>query len=158
MKIRFLHSLKDNIQIGEREMRGITEEQITKYEEQLELRFPKAYKEFLFLAGEYPGSLKLLDGVSTIEDLVDKEFKEYFKEDFLDLFNFNEVRPYWVFTQGAQAFFFMYLDENDEDPMVHRVEFFKIGEYEQTTTGSTFSEFINDLVDYSIESYKAFYG
>jgi len=158
MTIQYLKKLEETprVKYSSKSIKGIPEEQIIKYEELLKIKFPIAYKEFLFLAGEYTGYLTLLEGISSIEEFADKEFKEYFKEKFLDLFNFNETRPYWIFTQGSQAFFFFYLDENTEDPEVWKVEFYEIGKHElsKLEERSRFSEFINDVVDHSIEYYR----
>ncbi|MGH1383554.1 SMI1/KNR4 family protein [Kordia sp.] len=162
MNIHYLKKLKETpkVKYSSKIIKGISEEQIIKYEEQLNIKFPIAYKEFLFLAGQYSGYLTLLEGTSSIEDFADKEFQSYFKEKYLDLFNFNETRPYWVFTQGSQAFFFFYLDENIEDPEVWKVEFYEIGKHElsKLEERSRFSEFINDVVEHSIEYYREMYG
>lgn len=162
MEIQYLKKLEKYPprDIEEPFYRGVSEEQIATYEEQLDINFPMAYKEFLFLAGGNSGRLTLLEGTSSIEDFSDKEFQEYFEKKYLDLFNFNETRPYWVFSQGSQAFFFFYLDEDTEDPKVWKVQFYEIGSYElsQIEDRSNFSEFINDVVDYSIEDYRQLYG
>jgi len=158
MEIQYLNNLKDNPVIYEDRIEGISEEQIITYEQNLRVTFPLAYREFLFLAGKYHGELTLLEGTSSIEKLVNSDFQKYFKKEYIDLFNVNIKRPHWIFSTGSQAFYFFYLDESIEDPKVYLVQLEGKGEHEIIPSVDTFSEFINGVVDYSIQYYKESYG
>ncbi|EDP94217.1 SMI1/KNR4 family protein [Kordia algicida OT-1] len=162
MEIQYLKNLENTskVEYSSQMIEGISEEKIAEYETQLGIIFPLAYKEFLYLAGSYPGYLVLLDGLASIEDLADEEYQAYRQKAYLEPFNFKETRPYWTFATGSQAFWFFYLDEDTEDPIVWQAELYDVGSYDLNHAGKkqTFSEFINDIVDYSKEYYKEMYG
>ncbi|WP_332453297.1 SMI1/KNR4 family protein [Chryseobacterium aquaticum] len=61
MEIIYLKKLKSSSSIGGRVIQGMQENEINTIEKKLKIKFPKAYKEFIFLAGKYSGGLPLMD-------------------------------------------------------------------------------------------------
>lgn len=158
MKIQYLKSLEANLktQYSSKEVEGMSEEDIEKIETTLGITFPVTYREFLYLAGSYAGYLVFLDGTTAIQELADTEYQAYREKAYLNPFNFNEQRKHWTFATGSQAFWFFYLDEGTEDPIVWQVELLDLESYDQDYLGKkrTFSEFINNLVEYSIDYHR----
>lgn len=158
MVLQYLQKLKDNpeIEYSSQKIRGFSEQKITEYEEKLHIQFPLAYREFLYLAGDYPGYLTLLEGHSGIEELADPDVQSYL-DSKKKKFGINIKRPYWVFTEGADTFLYFYLDENTEDPKVWVCEWWtgevEIGKYDNLT----FSQYINSVIDYSKKYYRESY-
>ncbi|MFD2917092.1 SMI1/KNR4 family protein [Psychroserpens luteus] len=61
MEIQYLQKLKENKKIGSEIIKGLSKEHILEAEEKLDVKFPLAYKEFLYLAGSYSGNLHMLE-------------------------------------------------------------------------------------------------
>ncbi|HAT3994317.1 TPA: SMI1/KNR4 family protein, partial [Elizabethkingia anophelis] len=49
MEIKYLKKMKDTPKIGQWVNRGISEQEIAKLEQEFNISFPQAYKEFLYL-------------------------------------------------------------------------------------------------------------
>jgi|GEM_PF-1961285 len=156
MVLQYLQKLKDNPIIYEESIKGISEEEITKYEQKLDIQFPLSYKEYLFLAGDYLGDLLLLEGHSGIEELADPDVQEYLNS-IKQRAGVNIKRPYWFFSTGADAFLYFYLDENTEAPLVWVCGWSmgkaEIGKYDNLS----FSQYINSVIDYSKKYYRESY-
>lgn len=80
--------------------------------------FPKALKEFLFLAGKYCYLCEILMDSQ-------EEFQQFVRQRMLnnDEIGFVFSRPFYVIDTtpgyGGSNFGFVYLDENEEDPWMH---------------------------------------
>lgn len=105
------------------------------------------------MAGDSSRGLRLADGNGSLavltKDAVRKKLEKSLQE-----FQIPIKRPFWVFSEkdGFQQFFFIYLDENSENPPVC---FTTYGEEEDAPNviiklSDTFSQFIDDLIDRSI--------
>ncbi len=145
-----MKSLQENKKIGHDEVEGVSEDQIRKVEQSLKIKFPAVYKEFLFLAGEYHGNLKLFPGHNDLEMLS----KETVRRKLHEMITTNDIkitRPIWPVTEmdGFEYFLFFYLDENKENPELW------IGAYNDEKSkveklGKTLSKYIDDVVKDSV--------
>ncbi len=125
MIIQYLKNLEQNLSIGGDKMRGVSELEIKKAEQKYNINFPKAYKEFLYLAGDYSGNLHLMD-TNSLEELISDWHQEIMKEEIQDTgLDKQLTRPFWLFAEnnGCEVFYFFYLDENTEDPKVYLVNY-----------------------------------
>lgn len=159
MKLQYLQKLKETPSVSycSFEIRGISEQEITDYEKQLDIPFPTSYREFLYLAGDSPGYLTLLEGESGIKELTNPDFITFFEAD-KKLGGVSIERPYWVFSTGTDGFLYFYLDEKSEDPKVWICQW-GFGEVEiEPYDDFTFSEYINSVIDHSKKYYKGLYG
>lgn len=72
--------------------------------------FPRAFREYLFLAGDWGGTGVVNEDWDWVRGRSDHDMKALGYE--LD-------RPYFVFEEYDSQFFIFYLDETDEDPIVY---------------------------------------
>ncbi|MGR3855157.1 SMI1/KNR4 family protein [Chryseobacterium indologenes] len=125
MTIEYLKKLKENPTIHGRTIKGVSEVEIAKAETKFNIKFPKAYKEFLFLAGESRGLLPIM-GTTDLETISSDWHHEIMQEE-LDETTLNKqlIRPFWLFAESneCEVFYFFYLDENTEDPKVYLVNY-----------------------------------
>ena len=148
MTLKYLKKLAENVTIGKSTVRGVSEEEIRVVEEKFDIQFPKAYREFLLLAGEYCGALPLYDTAS-LEELAADWHQEIMKETLED---FGTVidKPFWLYAEsnGCEQFAFFYLDEGD-DPFIYRVDYDIYDDDKQVITKSelTFSQMIDKAID-----------
>jgi len=158
MDITYLQKLKDTPEINTSsfKIKGISEEEISKYEKQLKIKFPKAYKEFLYLAGGHHGYLMMLRGHSGIEELANPEVQKYLNNK-KQRAGVNIKRPYWIFTEEDDVFYFFYLDENTDDPKVYVCDWgFREAEIEPYYK-YTFSQYLYSLIKNSKDYYDKSY-
>jgi len=125
MTIEYLKKLKENPTIDGRTIKGVSEIEIAKAEAKFNIKFPKAYKEFLFLAGESRGSLPIMD-TTDLETISSDWHHEIMQEEIEETgLKKQLIRPFWLFAEsnGCEVFYFFYLDENTEDPKVYLVNY-----------------------------------
>lgn len=153
MEIKYLKKLKENPTINRRTIKGISEDAIKKIEKRLNVKFPLVYKEFLYLAGDYTGGLRLAEGNSSIDMLVKDDVRKKLEKS-IEQFQIPINKPIWVISEkdGFQQFFFFYLNEGTENPAVW---FTTYGEDDEDPNiliklNDTFSQFVDELVDKSI--------
>lgn len=152
MKIKYLEKLEKAPRIREQKTKGVKESEILKVEKHLNIKFPLAYKEFLLLAGQDHGGLQLADGATSLADLSDEKRIIYMHK-CLEKANLKIERPFWVISEqdGFQQFYFFYLDEETENPIVYGVTY---GNTDDTSIiyslNKTFSEFIDTVIEKSI--------
>ncbi|MCQ4140495.1 SMI1/KNR4 family protein [Chryseobacterium sp. EO14] len=58
MTIELLKKLEQNKKIGSEIIQGVSEVEINKVETKFDIKFPRAYREYLSLAGKYAGNLQ----------------------------------------------------------------------------------------------------
>ncbi|WP_298544760.1 hypothetical protein [uncultured Aquimarina sp.] len=115
MEIKYLKSFADNPTLAGWTNKGLSIAQIQDLEIQYlnGAQFPRAYREFLFLAGER----------TYIEaDIVDWEDMIEDAEEQFEIYGISKIdRPIWITDQvdACQQFGFIYLDENVEDPIIY---------------------------------------
>lgn len=148
MDIKYLQALDKNRKIGVREIEGVSEEEIQKVEEKFNIKFPRAYREFLFLAGEYKGALPLYD-TSNLKTLASDWHQELMYE-VMEEFGTKIDRPFWLYAEsnGCEQFVFFYLDEGD-DPYIHIVDYDDNDDDKQVVKKSknTFSKGIEGAIE-----------
>jgi len=151
MIIQYLKKLEQNKIINHRKLEGSSESEIKQVETRLNIQFPEVYKEFLYLAGKYPGGLQLFPGHSDLTMLSKQSQLEKLKEQVKES-NLKIDRPFWVFTEmdAFEQFLFFYLDEDPIDPKVYGVTYRNDTEYYVYELGEKFSQYIDGLVDRSI--------
>lgn len=155
MSYIYMQKLANTPKIGTQKIRGVSSSEITKVEQRLNIKFPLAYKEFLLLAGDYPGNLQLFDGHSTLDMLADNEVLGYLKE-ALKRNKLSITRPFWVISEYGDfdQFTFFYLDENTDNPEVWGVTYRGEDEGYIYPLNKTFSEHISTIIDKSIHFSK----
>ncbi|UIR55062.1 SMI1/KNR4 family protein [Sphingobacterium sp. SRCM116780] len=114
MQIEYLTKMKNTPKIGKRENEGVSEEEISRLENKLNVTLPKAYKEFLLLGGRYDNIINNFeldfDGLESMQKLA----KEKVETENLDLKNF------WCFAEYGDFDSFMFFLLNDgENPAVY---------------------------------------
>lgn len=153
MEIKYLKKLENNKTINWDTIKGVSDSEIKTVENRFGIKFPLAFKEYLYLAGDSSGGLRLADGNGSLTVLTKDDVRKKLEKATQE-FQIPIKRPFWVFSEkdGFQQFFFIYLDENSENPPVW---FTTYGDEEDgpnviTKLSDTFSEFIDDLIDRSI--------
>lgn len=157
MSYIYMSKLDKNKKIGYHSIRGVSTTEITKVEQKLNIKFPLAYKEFIILAGDYLGNLRVAEGHTSLDMLahpeVLKNLKKALKENQLTI-----TRPFWVIVEKDNfgQFYFFYLDENTENPKVYGVTHAAKDSdpNEIVPLNMTFSEFIDKIIDKSIHFSK----
>jgi SMI1 / KNR4 family (SUKH-1) len=151
MEIEYLIKMKNTPKIKNVENRGISEIKINELEQKLNIKLPKAYKEFLFLGGDYEELLsgweREFDDLDWIQDLAKKSMQR------VDL----SLKPLFAFAEyGNDQFLFFFLSEGD-NPAVYTYDEMKIHKDEQGNyayykkTDETFSKCIDDLIDEALK-------
>lgn len=115
MEIKYLKRLKENKNLAGWENIGLTINEIENLEKEYlgGKKFPKSYREFLFLAGKQ----------TYIEaDIMDWDWMIEEAEERFEQYNISKIeRPIWITDQVDQCeqFGFIYLDEDVEDPIIY---------------------------------------
>lgn len=151
MKIEYLKSLELNKVIGKSAFprEGFSMSQINEMEDAINdsKPFPKVFREYLFLAGNY-NSLGLSIGVGLKGVELFVGVKEYFEEEIIKR-GLSMNRPYVIFhNKDGESFSLIHLDEGD-DPMPYHFELYEESPKEpfEYTNVKSFSELIDYLVD-----------
>lgn len=114
MEIQYLTKMKNNPKIGRWENRGISEQKIEKLEQDFKIKFPQAYKEFLFLGGEFQNCIDWNTNYQYL-DWTQTNLKESMDDVNLHL------KPHFIFGEyGNDQCLFFFLDEGDNPPIYMR--------------------------------------
>lgn len=113
MEIKYLKKLESFYNNNSKISRiGVTEQEIIAFEQEFSIKFPKAYKEFLFLAGNRDN---ILDDWNRSFDYLDW-IQENIKES-MDEVNLN-LKPFFAFAEyGNNQCLFFFLDEGENPPV-----------------------------------------
>jgi hypothetical protein len=111
MQIEYLTKMKNTPKIGSWENRGISEQEIEKLEQKFGIEFPKAYKEFLFLGGEFQNAIDW-DTITEYLDWTQENIKESME-------NINlHINPFFVFANyGNDQCLFFFFGEGENPPI-----------------------------------------
>lgn len=125
---------------------GVNESKINELEDKLGKKFPKAYREFLWLAGKEFSPFKEsheLDYI--IENKINETAPEVFKKHGIKL----PKNDYWIFAEENAVMSFFYFDEGDNPP-VYRCEYeYNDGVHDYLRkTHNTLTEFMQHWIDY----------
>lgn len=148
MIIEYLKQVKENPVLRGFNNEPMTLVNITKLESKYNKgqEFPKAFREFLFLAGEFNNfAFDTIDGL--------EELQEYAKED-LEKAKQKITRPFLSFNVYDAEYTSIFLDETAEDPKVYIIDPFGAKEGKpliRTPTGGfkenyTFTELVNESI------------
>ncbi len=146
MEIQYLTKMKNNPKIGRWENRGISEQKIEKLEQDFKIKFPQAYKEFLFLGGEFQNCIDWNTNYQYL-DWTQTNLKESMDDVNLKL------TPNFIFADyNRDQCLFFFLDEGDNPPVyIYAEEKFhknEKGEYVYyVKTNNSFSDFIDECID-----------
>ncbi len=150
MEIQYLKKLVKNATIDGRSIVGVSEKEIQEVEKKFNITFPKAYREFLLLAGKRRGQLPLYD-TSDLETLAADWHQEIMWEE-LEMTNATKdfQRPFWLFAESnaCEQFVFFYLDDGD-DPTVYSADYkgLDADKKEIKSLKRPFSTFIDQTID-----------
>jgi SMI1 / KNR4 family (SUKH-1) len=154
MEIKYLTLMSKTPQIADEENYGITEDEITMVESEAKKKFPKAYREFLFLGGKGANMIGDLNHWVSSYDGEEKYWlerqeiaKEQAEEDGIKI-----DRDYWVFADyGREQWHFFYLDEGDDPPVYFYCSYFDDDDGNEypgiERINDSFSEYINEAID-----------
>ncbi|HFK5508305.1 hypothetical protein [Elizabethkingia anophelis] len=145
MDIKYMEQVKDNPALKGFRNEPMTITEISKLESKYNQgkEFPKAFREFLFLAGNF--------NCYHFDDLGEglDQLQQYAKEE-LEATGTKIDRPFFVFTQltGCEYFVFIYLDENEENPKTYVCSpYYKSSNEEFIKhNGYKFSELVNESI------------
>jgi hypothetical protein len=151
MEIKYLTKLKETPKIGRWENRGVPETKIEGLENQLKIKLPLAFKEYLFLAGEFNNIIGDWDGSFGDLDWIQDQAKESMENVNLSL------KPYFAFAEyGRDQFLFFFLNEGD-NPAVYTYDEMKIHKDEQGNqtyykmTKPSFVNFVEKHIDEALK-------
>ena len=150
MEIQYLKKLKNYYDNNPKISKiGVPEQEIQTLEQELKIKLPTVYKEFLFLAGNRDNILDDWNGGFEYLDLIQINLKES-----MDNVNLH-LKPFFVFAEynNNQCMFF-FLDEGETPPIYgyagekfHKNE---KGEYVYyIKTNDSFSEYIDRCIEAS---------
>lgn len=148
MNIELMVNLKNNLSLPNTvaKSEGLSISEIEKLEKKYNKGkvFPKAFREYLFLAGEYFNG-----GFDTLGEGLD-ELQELAKEE-LGVTGAKINRPFFVFDQltGCEYFVFIYLDEDEDDPKTYVCSpYYKSTKDEEFIkhNGFTFTKLVNEHI------------
>ncbi|WP_397364144.1 SMI1/KNR4 family protein [Olleya sp. R77988] len=148
MNINYLNLMKNTPEIFGSKNRGISEQEISQFQEKYSIAFPKSYQEFLFLAGGYCNI-----NVSSLD--YDYESQNNVKNT-LEKNNLKiEGGEFWVISEldgGEQFHFFYFNDPDAEDPenppvYVSHPAYLDEGGDLKRKIANSFSEFIDNIIN-----------
>lgn len=118
MELEYLKNL-ENLYLNHKKLSriGVSMKEITELESSLNVKLPKAYKEFLLIAGRRDG---ILSGWNRNFDDLDSA-QEYAREAFQGV-GLN-MKPFWCFAEynDADSSLFFFLDEGENPPVYNFV-------------------------------------
>jgi hypothetical protein len=145
MKIKYLKRLRDT-KLKRTANRGMSLAEIEKLEQEYNQGrpFPKAYREFLYLAGEFCNLGTGISDYDRMQEMAREEVAASGK---------TIGRPYWVTDQldRCEQFGFIYLDEDTEDPVIYNCyaekSYHKESGFIAPRPQGTFSKYIESHID-----------
>lgn len=122
MEIRYLKEVMNNPSINKFVNRGFTIEKINEIEVNFNNgnMFPEAFREFLFLAGDFNNfGFDDIDGIIELQDYINEE---------LEVTKQVVDRPFFAFDVYDSQYSVIFLDENKLDPDVYLISPFLAAE------------------------------
>ncbi|CDN73746.1 SMI1/KNR4 family protein [Elizabethkingia anophelis] len=111
MEIKYLKKMKDTPKIGQWVNRGISEQEIAKLEQEFNISFPQAYKEFLYLGGDFQ---------NCVEWSTNYEYLDWRQDNIKDsMSNVNlHLKSFFVFVvYGNDQCLFFFLKDGENPPI-----------------------------------------
>ncbi len=147
MEIEYLQKMQQTPIIKNTQNKGVSETKIEQLEIKMGVKFPKAYKEFLFLGGVLDNMINNFQQTFEWLPSMQEDARESIREVGLSL------RSFWCFAEydSADSFLFFFLDEGD-NPAVYSFMSIDFYEDEQGNTihykkfRNSFSEYIDKSI------------
>ncbi|HAY3544981.1 TPA: SMI1/KNR4 family protein [Elizabethkingia anophelis] len=152
MEIKYLTKMKNTPKIGRFENKGISELEIAKLESEFKIKFPQAYKEFLFLGGKREFILEGWSTEAQYLDWIQANIKQSMDDVNLKL------KPFFVFAEynNNQCLFFFLND--GENPPIYGYDEGKIytndkgEEVYYKKTKNSFSDCIDNSINHALNN------
>ncbi|AQW97242.1 SMI1/KNR4 family protein [Elizabethkingia anophelis] len=150
MEIKYLKKMKDTPKIGQWVNRGISEQEIEKLEQEFNISFPQAYKEFLYLGGDFQNCVEWDTNYVHI-DWTQDNVKD-------SMANVNlQLKPFFAFGEyGCDQCLFFFLNDGENPPIyvyaedkVHQNEKGEFVYY--VKQDNFFSEYIDRCIDEALK-------
>jgi len=149
MEIEYLNKMEETTEVFGFTNKGESEEVIDAFQVESNMTFPKAYREFLFLAGRY---CNLRIAGSTLKYSIKRQV--YTKRTLKELGLSIEGGEFWVISEldGGEQFDFFYFDDPDaldsENPPVYvsHPAYLDDGLPLKEKIADTFSQYIDDKI------------
>jgi len=143
MEINYMNQVKENPSINKFVNRGFSLDKINEIETNFNSgrEFPKAFREFLFLAGDFNNW-----GFDSIDGIIKQQ--EYVKEE-LEMAGQKVKRPFFAFSVYNSQYSVIFLDEEKEDPDVYLISPFLAEEGVEPLikpNGWVFSDLVNESI------------
>lgn len=156
MEINYLKKMGETPRIGDRINKGVTEEMIANLEAKLNITFPIAYREFLFLGGRYNNILAMDGGFYKRG-----ENRQYYIEEQQQLaveqlheMGYKIEKPFWVIADldSCEQFHYFHFDEGDNPPVYFYCSYMPQNDNTDKPAhekiANSFSEYIDKRIDY----------
>ena len=154
MEIKLLQDLQIKISENPKLFEGIEESDILQLENQIDKKFPSAYREFLFLCGR---KNLMFEDLIKFDDLI--EVNKYFKKELDSLQRkFDDRNGVWTFSwlsDGVDSFDFFYFD--DPEMNIFFIDTTSYDEFLDTNIAVVFTEFngnFQDLINVNIKQFE----
>jgi len=145
MQIEYLTKMKNTPKIGKWENKGISEQEIEKLEQKFNIQFPKAYKEFLFLGGEFDNCI---DWETSAEYL---NWRQENIQESMNSVNLN-LKPFFAFANYERDQFLFFFLNGEENPPIYAYYEDKIEEDGKEVFYTKFRDSFSEYIDRCIES------
>lgn len=152
MELEYLKKLEDFYNNNLKFSRiSVPEQKIEKLEQQLNIKLPKAYKEFLFLAGNRDSFLDSWERGFDYLDWIQASIKKSINDVNLHL------KPFFAFEEyGRNQCQFFFLDEGENPPIYayyeDKIENDKGEEVFYKKTKNSFSDLIESRISYTLKN------
>jgi hypothetical protein len=144
MEIKYLKKLELNpnlSSIGPRKGWNITQIEALEAQYNEGKLFPRAFREYLFLAGDFGNTGVVNEDWDWVRGRSDGNLK---------YFGYKLDRPYFVFEDYDSQYFIFYLDETDEDPIVYILDPFNYHNGSEPLVRRTFTGRFSILINVAI--------
>ncbi len=115
MTIEYLTQMKENPKINNFVNRGFSEDKIKEIELKYNsgIEFPKAFREFLYLGGDFNNvAFDDIDGILQLQDLAKEE---------LEMAEQKVEKPFFAFSVYNSQYSVIFLNETNPDPKVYLI-------------------------------------
>lgn len=143
MTIEYLIKVQENPKVNNFTNRGFSEVKIQEIESKYNKgkEFPKAFREFLYLAGDFNNfGFDDIDGIIDLQELAREE---------LEMVGQKVEKPFFAFDVHDSTYCVIFLDETKEDPKVYLISpFLAKGGSEPLIkpNGWIFSDLVNESI------------
>ncbi|WP_298426872.1 SMI1/KNR4 family protein [uncultured Kordia sp.] len=129
--------------------RGLEIDKISGIQSKYSINYPKAYKEFLFVSGDF------CRAIPQSFDFDYEEERQQQAQKLLKEFKLSHLikKPFWVIATDANTFYYFHLDEGDNPP-VYRLDCEYYEEYPDKYSFGKIAESFQAWIEKGIEYYE----